>query len=93
MQLNVVFYTLKERKKGFGLLGFVNHLSSREIASLPDLSLSGWRIAIGYIWSTQSLICPLSQQPIRGQTEVTSWLTQSFSFNMKGLGGVSSDKT
>lgn len=77
------------------LLSIVSHLSSREIPSLADLflspSLSGWKIARGSIWSTQSLICPLSKQPIRGQTEVASQQTQIFISSIKGLRR--SDKT
>lgn len=78
------------------LLSIVSHLSSREIPSLADLfslslSLSGWKIARGSIWSTQSLICPLSKQPIRGQTEVASQPTQIFISSIKGLRR--SDKT
>lgn len=77
------------------LLSIVSHLSSREIPSLADPflspSLSGWKIARGSIWSTQSLICPLSKQPIRGQTEVASQPTQIFISSIKGLRR--SDKT
>lgn len=55
-----------------------------KIPSLADLflslSLSEWKIASGYIRSTQSLICPLPKQPIWGQTEATSQLTQIFTF-------------
>lgn len=59
--------------------GALTHLSSRKIPSLADqralrvtLSLlSPWSGARGYVWSTQSLIRPLSKHTIRGQAEVT----------------------